>query len=43
MNLISAILVHLWMVGWALARVREILGARIVKVDHQISSGEERT
>jgi hypothetical protein len=41
MNLIAAILVSLWVSGWALASVREILRARIVNVDHRITSGEE--
>jgi hypothetical protein len=31
MNLISAILVHLWMAGWALAAVRAALKARAVR------------
>jgi hypothetical protein len=32
MNLVSAILVHLWIAGWALAALRAGLQARAVRV-----------
>jgi hypothetical protein len=39
MNLITAIILGLWITGWALASVREILKARTEKVNHSIISG----
>jgi hypothetical protein len=41
MNLIAALLVSLWVSGWALASVREILKARHVAVNHRITLGED--
>jgi hypothetical protein len=41
MNLIAAIILGLWVAIWTLASVREILMARVVRVERSITSGEE--
>jgi hypothetical protein len=43
MNLITAIILSLWLTGWAMASVREILKARTVKVNHSIISGRNES
>jgi len=43
MNLITAILLGLWVSGWTLAAARELLQARAVRVNDIITSGEEQS
>jgi hypothetical protein len=41
MNLITAIILSLWLTGWMLAAAWELLKARAVKVNHSITASED--